>query len=59
MLLEDVRTRQRVLALVWPYLSQLQQLLFSAASYVPGLYLWLNERRNMIRGPQYKPRQVV
>jgi glycosyltransferase involved in cell wall biosynthesis len=59
MLLEDVRTRQRVLTLVWPYLTQLQQILFSTASWVPGLYLWLNDRRNTIRGPQYKPRQVM
>jgi glycosyltransferase involved in cell wall biosynthesis len=59
MRLQDAKTRQQVLALVWPYLTRVQQILFSTASYVPGLYVWLNERRNTIRGPQYKPRQVL
>ncbi len=57
--LQKFDARQRVLQLAWPYLSKSQKLIFTAASYIPAVYLWINNLRNQIRGPQYKPRQVV
>ena len=57
--LEESSARQKVLQLVWPYLSKSQKFVFTAASYFPALYLLLNDLRHKIRGPQYGPRQVV
>lgn len=51
--------RQEVLQLVWSYLSQSQKVIFTAASYFPSIYVWLNEQRSKLRGPQYSPRQVI
>ncbi|MEY2977935.1 MAG: glycosyltransferase family 2 protein [Prochlorotrichaceae cyanobacterium] len=55
----NAQGRQEILQLVWPYLSQSNQLVFRAASLFPPAYLWLNTVRNKLRGPQYAPRQVV
>lgn len=59
MCLQNFGDRQRVLALVWPYMSRSHQALFTAVSYIPALYLRLNDLRNTLRGAQYRPRQVV
>ena len=59
MLLQDSSDRQTVLELVLPYLSRSHQILFTIASYFPAPYLWLNDLRNKMRGPQYGPRQAI
>jgi glycosyltransferase involved in cell wall biosynthesis len=59
MLLQDSNDRQTALELVLPYLSRSHQILFTIASYFPAPYLWLNDLRNKMRGPQYSPRKVI
>jgi hypothetical protein len=51
--------RQRVIKLVWPYLSIFEKLVFSITAYVPSVYTWLNSIRNRLRGPQYGPRKEI
>lgn len=55
----DAEGRQKVLQLVWPYLTKSNQLIFSISSFFPQGYLWLNGLRNKLRGPQYSPRKAV
>lgn len=55
----DAAARAQVSALVQPYLSASQALIFAVACRVPVAYELMNSLRQTLKGPQYRPRKEI